>query len=128
MERHELSNSAIIREDACSFDPEKIPPIEVFHLYQPDPWPKKRHHKHRFFRSPEAKAFAHAIRQGGEMRLSTDHLGYFYEMIDIVKSWNSFELTLLIEKQHYMSPAKSHFENIFMKKEEPVFKAFFRRL
>jgi|GEM_PF-869617 len=128
LKKHEGQNNwLIIREDACSFDPEKLPSLRVFHLYQPDPWPKTRHHKHRFFRSPEAKAFAHAIETNGELRLSTDHLGYFIEMLDLVKTWGLFDLITLYEKNFEMSAPMTHFEGIFLKKQETVFKAIFRK-
>ncbi len=126
--RQGQDNWIILREDACSFDPNSIPPLQVLHLYQPDPWPKFKPHKHRFFRSPEAQAFAHAIREGGELRISTDHLGYFLEMIDLVKTWKIFELVSLYEKTWAMSEAMTHFEGLFLKKKETVFKATFRRV
>jgi tRNA (guanine-N(7)-)-methyltransferase len=120
-------NWIILREDACSFAPEKLPAIDVLHLYQPDPWPKFRHHKHRFFRSPEARAFAHAVKKGGEFRLSTDHLGYYMEMLDLIKTWNAFDLVTAYEKNWTMSPALTHFEAYFMRQKQTVFKAIFRR-
>ena len=122
-----LQNWIILREDACSYDTKKLPAIDVLHLYQPDPWPKFRHHKHRFFRSPEASAFAHAIKKDGEYRLSTDHLGYFLEMLDLIKTWDIFDLVTIYEKNWSMSEATTHFESFFMKKRETVFKAVFRR-
>ncbi len=127
LKRNEHCNWQIIREDACSFSPELLPEIDVLHLYQPDPWPKFKHHKHRFFRSPEAEAFAMAIKPGGELRLSTDHIAYFYEMLERVKTWKTFSLNLLIQKQQHMSPALTHFESLFLKKKEPVFKAHFTK-
>lgn len=129
LKKHEGQNNwLILREDACSFDTAKIPPLSVFHLYQPDPWPKFRHHKHRFFRSPEAKAFAFALKVGGELRVSTDHLGYFIEMVELIKTWDVFDLVSLYEKNHHMSEAMTHFEGLFLKKEETVFKAVFKRV
>jgi tRNA (guanine-N7-)-methyltransferase len=127
LEKNAQANWIILREDACSFDTQTLPCLDVFHLYQPDPWPKFRHHKHRFFRSPEAKAFAHALKIDGELRLSTDHLGYFLEMIDLVKTWNIFELVALYEKTNSMSEPMTHFESLFLKKNETVFKAIFRK-
>lgn len=127
LEKKALENWTIIREDACSFDSEKLPAIDVMHLYQPDPWPKFRHHKHRFFRSPEARAFAYAIKPHGELRISTDHLGYFSEMLDLIKTWNIFDLVTLYEKNWSMSEPMTHFEGFFMKKKETVFKAVYRR-
>jgi tRNA (guanine-N7-)-methyltransferase len=125
--RQSIDNWVILREDACSFDPHSLPAIDVLHFYQPDPWPKFRHHKHRFFRSPEARAFAHAVRRGGEFRLSTDHLGYFLEMLDLIRTWEIFDLVTLYEKNWAMSEPMTHFEGFFMKKKETVFKATFRR-
>lgn len=50
--------------------------IAVLHVYFPDPWPKKRHHKRRIFR-PELLAMAHrALCPEGEFRLATDHPEY----------------------------------------------------
>lgn len=126
--RVEENNCLVIREDACSFLKTELPAIDVFHLYQPDPWPKAKHHKHRFFRSPEAKIWAEAIRSGGELRLSTDNRGYFEEMLDIVYSWKLFAPAIIHKKEFYMSPAMTHFEGIFMRKNEPVYKAVFVRL
>jgi tRNA (guanine-N7-)-methyltransferase len=123
----ERDNWTILREDACSFDPGTLPAIDVLHLYQPDPWPKFRHHKHRFFRSPEARSFAHAIKAGGELRISTDHLGYFLEMVDLIKTWDIFDLVSLYEKTWAMSEPMTHFEGLFLKKKESVFKAVFSR-
>lgn len=126
LKKHESQkNWIILREDACSFDTQKLPELSVFHLYQPDPWPKNRHHKHRFFRSPEAQAFAFAIKRGGELRVSTDHLGYFLEMIELIKTWDQFELVSFYEKNHHMSDPMTHFESLFLKKFETVFKATF---
>jgi tRNA (guanine-N7-)-methyltransferase len=125
--RQSIDNWVILREDACSFDPNSLPPIDILHFYQPDPWPKFRHHKHRFFRSPEASAFAHAVKSGGEFRLSTDHLGYFLEMLDLIKTWEIFDLVTLYEKNWAMSEPMTHFEGFFMKKKETVFKAVFLR-
>jgi len=127
LKRNDHLNWQIIREDACSFSIEKLPKIDVLHLYQPDPWPKFKHHKHRFFRSPEAEAFALNIKKGGELRVSTDHIAYFYEMLERIKTWECFTPSLIIEKKSFMSPALSHFEGLFLKKNEPVFKAHFVR-
>jgi tRNA (guanine-N7-)-methyltransferase len=120
-------NWCVLREDARAFLETELPPIQILHIYHPDPWPKTRHHKHRFFRSPDARRWAEAVVPGGELRLSTDHREYFIEIIDIVQSWKRFELGLVFEKRAHMGAAQSHFENIFFRKNEPVFKAVFVR-
>lgn len=121
------ANWVVIREDARTFLEEPLPPIDVLHVYHPDPWPKTRHHKHRFFRSPDARAWAEAVKSGGELRLSTDHRDYFEEILDIVRSWKLFDWQFSVAKTHHMGEPVTHFEGIFLKKGEPAYKAYFRR-
>jgi len=121
-------NWRILRQDARGFLKAGLPKIQVLHVYHPDPWPKARHHKHRFFRSPDAKTWAEALVMGGELRLSTDHREYFEEIIDIVSSWDFLKSKIIFQKNLYNSAPRSHFEGIFLKKREPVFKAVFERI
>ena len=48
--RWQMSNVRILRCDARDLIGRYLPAdsISVFHVYFPDPWPKKRHHKRRF--------------------------------------------------------------------------------
>jgi tRNA (guanine-N7-)-methyltransferase len=85
MERWGLFNVRIIRVDAAVFIENHIPDcsLSMFHLYFPDPWPKKRHHKRRFF-CDENLAQVHRILQaGGIMNIATDHQGYFEQMTEV---------------------------------------------
>lgn len=118
-------NCLILREDARSFLAGGLPTLNVLHVYHPDPWPKDRHHKHRFFRSPDALEWALAITPGGELRLSSDHRDYFFEILEIVSTWKLFEPAFVCKKEAHHSPPKSYFESIFLRKNEPVFKAHF---
>jgi tRNA (guanine-N7-)-methyltransferase len=43
------------------------------HVYFPDPWPKKRHYKRRFFRPENVARLAEVLRPGGVLRVKTDH-------------------------------------------------------
>lgn len=121
-------NWAILREDARSFLASPLPPIQVLHIYQPDPWPKAKHHKHRLFRSPDAKRWAQAIVTGGELRVSTDHPFYFEEILAIVQSWKLFcDATIIRKTSRTGSAALTHFEGIFLGQNLPVYKAIFYR-
>jgi tRNA (guanine-N7-)-methyltransferase len=50
--------------------------VAAMHVYFPDPWPKKRHHKRRFFRASNAKRLADVLTVDGLLRVKTDHDGY----------------------------------------------------
>jgi tRNA (guanine-N7-)-methyltransferase len=125
LERAEKKNWELLRCDARLFLEQELPPIDVLHVYHPDPWPKKRHHKHRFFRSHDAKHWAQAIRKGGELRLSTDQADYFEEIMAIINTWDLFEEQITFVKRS--GAAQSYFEEIFLKQQLPVFKAQFKR-
>jgi len=121
-------NWTLLNCDARLFLEEELPPIQVLHVYHPDPWPKAKHHKHRFFRSPDAKLWASSIVKGGQLRISSDHREYFEEILDIVQSWKTFSLDLAIRKEHYLGGGLSQFERIFPKKKKPVYKAYFKKI
>jgi tRNA (guanine-N7-)-methyltransferase len=127
MNRLGLNNGVVIQIDARRFLQNDLPPIQTLHVYHPDPWPKARHHKHRFFRSPDARRWAEAIISGGELRFSTDHRGYFEEIVDILATWDFLEPTMVWKKDARMGTPMTHFEGIFLRKGEPVFKATYRR-
>lgn len=48
----------------------------------PCPWPKKRHVKHRLFKNDLFKAINRSLVLGGEVRIVTDHTGYFGWLIE----------------------------------------------
>lgn len=57
---------------------EMLPPASVasFTILFPDPWPKRRHHKHRWIREETAQQVTRALAPGGEVIVATDHTGY----------------------------------------------------
>jgi len=122
------SNWRVLNEDARCFVETALPPIQTLHVYHPDPWPKSRHHKHRFFRSPDAKIWCRAIVSGGFLSLSSDHREYFEEILDVVEYWKLFKLGMIFQKNPWDSSPSTHFEGIFFKKGEPVYKAIFVKI
>lgn len=48
----------------------------IFVLY-PDPWPKRRHHRHRLLQPPMLDALAARAPAGTDLCLRTDHDGFF---------------------------------------------------
>jgi tRNA (guanine-N7-)-methyltransferase len=74
-----LTNVRIIRTEAASFIADFVPDdsVECFHIYFPDPWPKKRHHKRRFVSEANLEQLRRRLKTGGQLRIATDHAEYF---------------------------------------------------
>jgi tRNA (guanine-N7-)-methyltransferase len=83
--RWKLTNVRLMRTDAASFISEQIPDevIDIFHLYFPDPWPKKKHHKRRFFCDENLIQLLRILNPGGIINIATDHADYFEQMTDV---------------------------------------------
>lgn len=77
--RWDLSNILMIRCDAKDFIIQHTPPlsIQTLHIYFPDPWPKKRHHKRRLLNSNFVTAVVKALVPAGQLHVATDHKEYF---------------------------------------------------
>jgi tRNA (guanine-N7-)-methyltransferase len=51
--------------------------VSVIHIMFPDPWPKRRHFKHRLIQPEFIAALWRALADGGAVRFTTDHAEYF---------------------------------------------------
>ena len=87
IEKHGLANLRIIEHDALEVLEYMIPDdsISAFHIFFPDPWPKKRHHKRRLVQRPHTQLLAQKLAPDGYLYMVTDWVPYGEE------AW--FELT-----------------------------------
>jgi len=81
-----LTNVRIIRTDAATFLADFIPDnsVECFHIYFPDPWPKKRHHKRRFICPANLEHLLRCLKTGGQLKIATDHTDYFEQIKQVL--------------------------------------------
>jgi tRNA (guanine-N7-)-methyltransferase len=77
-----VSNVRLVRTDAADFIREHIGDgsVRMFHLYFPDPWPKKKHHKRRFFSEENLPEMVRILSAGGIINMATDHEDYYAQM------------------------------------------------
>jgi tRNA (guanine-N7-)-methyltransferase len=85
-----LTNVRIIRTDAATFLADFVPDnsVECFHIYFPDPWPKKRHHKRRFICPANLEHLVRCLRTGGQLKIATDHADYFEQIKKVLTARN----------------------------------------
>lgn len=92
-ENASLSNVRVIDRDAVEAIRDEIPAgaISLVHIFFPDPWHKKRHHKRRLIQPSFAALLARVIAIGGTLRLATDWEHYAHQMREVLDASNEFE-------------------------------------
>ena len=79
-----LNNAAAIQGlGAEALQPLPIASVSIFHLYFPDPWPKRRHSSRRVFQKKFLSEIRRTLRPDGVLRLMTDDAPYFSEMREL---------------------------------------------
>ena len=88
-----LTNLRGVRIESSYFLQYLLPPrsASVLHIYFPDPWPKKRHRKHRLINEPFPKLARAALAPGGMVFLRTDDTDYFAQMTGVFGAGKEFK-------------------------------------
>ncbi len=86
IEDSSIPNLRIIQHDAVEVVRDMIAPDSLagVHIYFPDPWPKKRHHKRRLVQPPFIALLASRIEPGGYIHCATDWEDYAVQMLDVL--------------------------------------------
>ncbi|HVV69441.1 MAG TPA: tRNA (guanosine(46)-N7)-methyltransferase TrmB [Gammaproteobacteria bacterium] len=58
------------------------------HIFFPDPWPKKRHHKRRLIQPDFIELLTHKLKSGGYLHLATDWEDYAQHMLAVLSAAN----------------------------------------
>ena len=85
IEREGIANLRIIQHDAVEVLAHMIPDgaLAGAHVFFPDPWPKKRHHKRRLLQPPLVALLARKLTPGGYLHAATDVQDYALQMLDV---------------------------------------------
>jgi tRNA (guanine-N7-)-methyltransferase len=72
-----LANARVLRSDGRMFA-ESLRPrsVRAFHVYFPDPWPKKKQRKRRLLDAVTLDLLAERLEHGGTLRIATDFAEY----------------------------------------------------
>ena len=81
-----IGNVRVIRHDAVEVLTDMIAPAALagVHIYFPDPWHKKRHHKRRLVQPPLVALLASRLAVGGYLHLATDWVPYAEQMLEVL--------------------------------------------
>lgn len=84
--REGLANVRIIQHDAVEVVRDMIAPasLDGIHVFFPDPWPKKRHHKRRLLQPAFVAMLATRLKPGGYLHTATDWEDYAQQMLEVL--------------------------------------------
>lgn len=96
MARWGLENVRMLRCDAGIFVTRNLKEasISALHVYHPDPWPKRRHHRRRLFNESFVDAAVRALADGATLAAQTDHQEYFEQIEALLNNHTDLEQTL----------------------------------
>ena len=88
LRRNGCLNVRTVRAEAGYFLGEFVPDasLSVLHIYFPDPWPKKRHHKRRLIQEKFVPVIHRILAPAGRIQIVTDHAGYFEQIEPVIRN------------------------------------------
>jgi len=88
IEEQSLANVRIVQHDAAEVIRDMVPPESLagVHVYFPDPWPKKRHHKRRLLQAAFAGLLAERLEPGGYLHVATDWQDYAERTLEVLEA------------------------------------------
>ena len=125
VDREKLRNVRVVRHDALDVLERMIPEgaLAAIHLFFPDPWPKKRHHKRRLVQPAFAALAAAKLRPGGVLHAATDWPDYADSMHEVLSAEPRLE-----KADRGMTPKPvTKFEARGRRLGHPIRELFFRR-
>ena len=84
----ELTNLRLLQHDAVEVMNQMLLPASLagVHIWFPDPWHKKRHHKRRLIQPGFVAQLVTRIAPGGYLHCATDWQGYAEQMLDVLRA------------------------------------------
>jgi tRNA (guanine-N7-)-methyltransferase len=130
IQENDIFNLKIIQHDAVEVLNAMIKNdcLDGIHIFFPDPWPKKRHHKRRLIQESFLKLMAQKIKQSGYLHIATDWEDYALWIIDLLDKETLLQKTSenFFEKPDYRPLTK--YENRCIKLVYKVWDMIYRRL
>ena len=131
--RRGMGNVRIIRTEAALFLAEHIKSnsVDCFHIYFPDPWPKRSHHKRRFIIPENVSQMIRCLKKNGLINIATDHAEYSKWMQDVFGEFRE-----KLKPAEFVKPAGAknnelvgtNFERKYMKENRKTFTISFQKI
>jgi tRNA (guanine-N7-)-methyltransferase len=88
LQEHNLTNLRVIQHDAVEVLRDMIADVSLdgVHIFFPDPWPKKRHHKRRLLQTEFVRLLCDKLKPGGYLHFATDWEEYAQWGLDVLRA------------------------------------------
>ena len=124
--RPHLPHSRVLLGDAYYFFRDFLPEssVQAFHMYFPDPWPKKKHHKNRLMANPFMAQVLRTALPDAPFYWGTDHQEYNAEAQELFASlpW----LEMVNPDAEPTEGIMTNFEKKYRKQGKPIYRCVMR--
>ena len=127
-----ISNIRILQHDAVEVLDNMLPEasLDGVHIFFPDPWHKKRHHKRRLIQPPLIARLAARLKPGGYLHCATDWEPYAHQILEVLSGEPSLKNTAAQASGFAPKPAYrplTKFENRGLKLGHGVWDVVFQK-
>ena len=129
IEKKKLDNIKIIEYDAVKIFEKMIPneSLTGVHIFFPDPWPKKRHHKRRLIKEDFIKLISTKLKKNSYIYICTDWENYAEQILDLLNNSKLFK-----NKYNGYAPKQiwrpiTKFETKGIKENHKIWEVFFEK-
>lgn len=129
IEKRPIENARLVCGEAHSFVEEFLPDgsLSVLHIYFPDPWHKKRHHKRRLVQKEFIELVHRKLVPGGFLLIATDHQDYFEWITEVLVNQ-----TLLVPGDRLPTPPPgfeglTNYEIKYQKEGRPIYRTGYQK-
>jgi len=126
VEKRGLRNVRLLRDDAGYLVEKFLPDdsVTAYHIYFPDPWPKKRHRKRRLINPHFIGQAERTLSTGGTLDLATDFQEYFEEATGLLNESKILQPTVdLPERVRLLGTGMTNFEVKYVAEGRPIYRA-----
>jgi len=126
----DLANLRIVQHDAVEVVEHMLAPgsLAGVHVFFPDPWHKKRHHKRRLIQPPFVALLASRLAPGGYLHCATDWQPYAEKMLEVLAGEPLLENTAQAYAPRPAYRPLTKFENRGLRLGHGVWDLVFRRV
>ena len=127
--KHDITTARLVYCDAPYFLYRHVAnqSVSAFHIYFPDPWPKKRHRKRRIFNnSIWIRELVRTLNnKSGKIYIATDYKTYFWEIQELFDCHPDFEYCP--KKSTETNYIQTSFEIKYREQGHPIYRAVYAK-